>query len=58
MHVPLLQAAFPIILVRCRVILQQYAADQQSNPGSIDSERLEEVVCVLEVGFYMRCNAG
>ena len=44
-----LQAAFPIILVRCRSILQQFAADQRSDPGSVDSQRMEEVVCVLEV---------
>ena len=43
------QAAFPIILVRCRSILQQFAADQRSDPGSVDSQRMEEVVCVLEV---------
>jgi hypothetical protein len=43
------QAAFPIILVRCRSILQQFAADQRADPGSVDSLRMEEVVCVLEV---------
>ncbi len=46
---PHLQAAFPTILARCRSILQQYASDQRLNPDFADRERLEEVVCVLEV---------
>jgi hypothetical protein len=44
-----MQAAFPTILARCRSILQRFAANQRASPATIDSERLEEVVCVLEV---------
>lgn len=59
------QAAYPIILVRCRSILQQFAADQRADPGSVDPQRMEEVVCVLEVHcsnddpvFAMQCTVA
>lgn len=44
-----LQEAFPILLVRCRTILQQFAAEQRRQaPADADPVLLGQTICTLQ----------